>query len=668
MDVILQPKQRTSASSGGIPMANKDPPPKYMDAKLAVGSKKITPISSHATNKYSDKQLAPPPPSTHINQSHLASKSLNYHQQQSHQQLPPNYSQTINHRNAHPQQQQPSSDYLQMSVQQQQQSTAQHNPYTSNLSSDSSYSVVGRQPPDELMMHGMLMDTTDQTKPPTSIFSPDWTDVKPSKVLPPVESPKLPSTDRQRTDLTPKKDKTKRESPMNAGGLVGQKSMSSSSLYPAGQQQDPNKRGNSNNSSFSASVATSIKREYSAPQIQPYDKSMYNKSRQQIPPNASIKMETDEDQKSIVKRSHSEAAGQYDDPIAGDYNRDSKLRKFEMDLQQLQQQQHSFAGSSSFSTSQSGHMLKGTTIFNGIETNPDLVSSLLKESLADSKYSSTIKLESIPPQQILQTTPSVMDQPPLNQLSHPELITKSHFQAPPPPYQPLPAQPSAQIILESIGVGSAPAQDTLPTNVDLDTDHKTKSEKKKKKEKSKHKEKDKSRDKEERKKHKKDKDRNREKDSRSEDTSSSGMVHNPLKIKIPKEKLNLSASTDGSAVAPPTSGFKITIPKDRLLTGLAMDATAPPAGASLKIKISKDVIENYHGGYSSSGTGAGSYDGSAAGGGSTGGTTNSQHHYHSKKRDRDRGDRGEGKGGGHNEMAMNRGGGGGTAGSANVTH
>lgn len=657
---LLHHKQRTTSGSSGNAMS-KDPPPKYMDAKMAGASKKIAPISSHGTNKYPDKPVAQPPPPTHVNQSHLASKSSNYHQP-THQQLPPNYSQSMSHRSTHQQQQ--SGDYHHLSVQQQQhQPTSQNNPYANNMSSDSSYSVAGRPPPDD-HMHSMMMDTTDKTKAQSSsIFSPDWTDTKPPlKVLPPLDSPKLPATDRQqRTDTTPKKDKLKqRESPMNAAGFGGQKTMSSSSLYP-GAPQDPNKRSN-----HSSSAGITAKRDYTAPQTLSYDKTVYGKSRQPMMGNASVKLEdTEEDPRSIVKRSHSEA-GQFDDPMSGDYHRDSKFRKYDVDT--AQQQPHCFGGgSSSYAAVQSGLHLKGTSTFNGIETNPDLVSSLLKESLAESKYSSTIKMESMPPHQILQTTPMLLDQqqPQQHLLSHPESITKSHFQAPPPPYLHQQQHTSAPMTIDSAPVAHAPpplVHELPPANAEFDHDHKTKSEKKKKKEKSKHKEKDKTRDREDRKKHKKDKDRNRDKESRGGgDSSSSGVMQNPIKIKIPKEKLNLSGSTDGSVVAPPTAGFKITIPKDRMATGSASDATAPPAGASLKIKISKDVIENYHGGYSSSGV-VGGYDGGADGSGSSAPTIGQQN-YHSKKRDRS--DRSEVKGG-HHDATVHRSGGGNSGGTTKV--
>lgn len=190
-----------------------------------------------------------------------------------------------------------------------------------------------------------------------------------------------------------------------------------------------------------------------------------------------------------------------------------------------------------------------STSFNGIETNPDLVSSLLKESLCtDTKFHSSL---STVPQSAIKQEPSKYDA-----------------------YEPMVTLP--QQIFET---------PMLPTQIKLEpgSEQRIKTEKKKKKDKHKHKDKDKdkSKDREERKKHKKDKDR--QKDRERELPAGDG--HNPLKITIPRDKLIGTQETTSPV------GFKITIPRDRI-----KPEPQPTPPASLKIKISKDLIENYNSG------------------------------------------------------------------------
>lgn len=191
------------------------------------------------------------------------------------------------------------------------------------------------------------------------------------------------------------------------------------------------------------------------------------------------------------------------------------------------------------------------TSFNGIETNPDLVSSLLKESLCtDTKFQSSL---STVPHDML----SMVKQEP------------SKYES----YEPSPTLP--QQIFET---------STLPAQIKLEggSEHgqRIKAEKKKKKDKHKHKDKDKdkTKDREERKKHKKDKERQKDRERSTDLPASDG--HNSLKITIPRDKLI-------SSQEPAPGGFKITIPRDRIKP----EPLPPPA--SLKIKISKDLIENY---------------------------------------------------------------------------
>ncbi|XP_011181307.2 cyclin-T isoform X2 [Zeugodacus cucurbitae] len=201
-------------------------------------------------------------------------------------------------------------------------------------------------------------------------------------------------------------------------------------------------------------------------------------------------------------------------------------------------------------------------VVNGIETNPDLVRSLLQESLCSSN--ALLKTEHLgalslqPPAELFEPTVT----------SVPDMTV-----------------PSAETSLKSTSQSSG----TEPSSMEINDSASNKAEKKKKKDKHKHKEKDKdkSKDREERKKHKKDKDKHKERDRGEVD--SSGHV----KIKISKDKI------EGTAEC-----LKIKIPKERIIsdvnnsTSSANNSSAEsgsnmhPAPA-LKIKISKDKLENY---------------------------------------------------------------------------
>ncbi|CAH0550082.1 unnamed protein product [Brassicogethes aeneus] len=164
---------------------------------------------------------------------------------------------------------------------------------------------------------------------------------------------------------------------------------------------------------------------------------------------------------------------------------------------------------------------KPLPLANGIETNPTLISNLLKET---------------------------------------------------PPVPHLPAV-----------IGTAAA---LPAEVPAEAkekDHHHHKSKKKNKEKHKHKDKDRSRDDKEKKKKHKDKDKHKHKDGGSK----SVVVGNePIKIKIQKDKI-LPESTV------PSIGLKIKIPRDKIKTediGEPSSKNQPQSTGVLKIKIPKDVI------------------------------------------------------------------------------
>ncbi|XP_011201962.2 cyclin-T isoform X1 [Bactrocera dorsalis] len=200
-------------------------------------------------------------------------------------------------------------------------------------------------------------------------------------------------------------------------------------------------------------------------------------------------------------------------------------------------------------------------VVNGIETNPDMVRSLLKESLCPSN--ALLKTEQLG---------ALSLQPPA-ELFEPSVVSSA----------PDVTVASAETSLKSTSQSSG----TEPSSMEINDAGSNKAEKKKKKDKHKHKEKDKSKDREERKKHKKDKDKHKERD-RSE-LESAGHV----KIKISKDKI------EGTAEC-----LKIKIPKERIISDVNNSTSSAnnsstdsgsnmhPAPA-LKIKISKDKLENY---------------------------------------------------------------------------
>uniref|UniRef100_A0A1Q3EY27 Putative cdk9 kinase-activating protein cyclin t n=1 Tax=Culex tarsalis TaxID=7177 RepID=A0A1Q3EY27_CULTA len=309
---------------------------------------------------------------------------------------------------------------------------------------------------------------------------------------------------------------------------------------------------------------------------------------------------------------------------------------------------------SSNSNSKSGF----PSTINGIETNPALVSSLLKESLQqDSKFgilgavtsnesgsSATAPMVSIPDTVSVKTEALDMNAPAtISSLLAPTTTVGSAASV---------AATNSDVLQTLTGDPLA----AIATSKDQEDPHRIKTEKKKKKDKHKHKEKDKSKDKdrEERKKHKKDKDRHRDKSDQGSDASllsppSSAVPPGPIKIKLPKDKLNLPS------LGEPEPGLKIKIPKDRLSgSGASIGGGAPPAAPPnpLKLKISKDKIEHYNisseggssaaGGYNNgSGHGAVAATAAAAAAGPSG-SSGGSHGHSSKKKERDK-DREKGK-------------------------
>ncbi|XP_039434140.1 cyclin-T [Culex pipiens pallens] len=303
------------------------------------------------------------------------------------------------------------------------------------------------------------------------------------------------------------------------------------------------------------------------------------------------------------------------------------------------------AGISSNSNSKSGF----PSTINGIETNPALVSSLLKESLQqDSKFgilSSVTSHESGASGSMVTIPDTVNIKTEAPDMNAPATISSL--------LAPTTVASAASLTATNSDVLQTLTGDPLIASAkDQEDPHRIKTEKKKKKDKHKHKEKDKTKDKdrEERKKHKKDKDRHRDKSDQGSDASllsppTATAPPGPIKIKLPKDKLNLPS------LGEPEPGLKIKIPKDRLSgSGSSLAGNAPPPSSAppnpLKLKISKDKIEHYNvssdggpvagGGYNNgSGHGHGAAT-TATTAGPSGSSGSHGHGHSSKKKDRDK--------------------------------
>ncbi|XP_012218291.2 cyclin-T isoform X1 [Linepithema humile] len=162
---------------------------------------------------------------------------------------------------------------------------------------------------------------------------------------------------------------------------------------------------------------------------------------------------------------------------------------------------------------------------------------------------------------------------------------------------PLTQQASGNSVVES--VSSVAMLTTVPPTEEKRSDRK--SEKKKKKEKHKHKDKEKSKEKHKHKHKDKDKERHREKKDkeRNEDTPTAA----PIKITIPKDKLNLSTESSPTVIgagmsdkniSPQSTVLKIKIPKERLKVAdnvpVSSPVQPPVVQGPLKIKIRTDGI------------------------------------------------------------------------------
>lgn len=231
--------------------------------------------------------------------------------------------------------------------------------------------------------------------------------------------------------------------------------------------------------------------------------------------------------------------------------------------------QHDLSGSATMHTENKTSKIEANTeivkpqIMNGIETNPDMVRNLLKESLGISSgfLKSTILSPTLePPEQLLQIK---SDESVATEIEDDACISPTNTDLP-------------NLIKPEVN--------------NVATDGVSKGDKKKKKEKHKHKDKDKSKDRSDRKKHKKEKDRCIETDDGME---------KPVRIKISRE--------GGGDINEPGK-LKIKIPKDVLSPNdlNALRSSSNANGSSgivsqepqmpLRIKICKDKLENYNAG------------------------------------------------------------------------
>lgn len=154
--------------------------------------------------------------------------------------------------------------------------------------------------------------------------------------------------------------------------------------------------------------------------------------------------------------------------------------------------------------------------------------------------------------------------------------------------------------MAEMAVPAASTVTTVPPVEEKRSEH-HKSEKKKKKEKHKHKDKEKSKEKH---KHKhKDKDKEKHREKKDKEKSEEMLAAAPIKITIPKDKLNLGTEASPTVVgggpgsldkniSPQSTGLKIKIPKERLKgtdnVPSSSPAQPPMVQAPLKIKIRTD--------------------------------------------------------------------------------
>lgn len=455
------------------------------------------------------------------------------------------------------------------------------------------------------IMEPIQMSSPPKQSKPTSIFSPDWKDTTSTNVQANITTSRSMISTSIKSEI---------DSPTNKKHHTYERKPETPKKEKKYDPNGPRVCSNSNDKRIPSSgngVNGSNNKKSSANDMNnPYDtmntKKLFNSA--------------------SLKRPFSEISSFKDDPLD---NRDFKMPKIDYEMMMglspkscndnsskyLNQNTNSNQSSSSYDnlfSSDSKNPKNFLNTVNGIETNPVLVSSLLKEICTDNKYGTSLN----PPSPIPTISATVI---PTATNSNTLVMNKPHNSIINTVSMSVPIKTEVKeenIILPEVNLVNATTISMTPVKQESSAEeyHKSKSDKKKKKEKHKNKDKERTKDREDRKKHKKDKDRHKERHETKSPLSESSVDHSipsdgRIKITIPKEKLTLPAPDMNL-----TSSFKIKIPKDRIKTELptgnintnyysSNDAQyvlpqqpqqqQPIPTNSLKIKISKDMIDNY---------------------------------------------------------------------------
>ncbi|KAH8286405.1 hypothetical protein KR054_008652 [Drosophila jambulina] len=417
-----------------------------------------------------------------------------------------------------------------------------------------------------------------------SLFSPEWPDIKKEPMAQPFNGLLPPPPAPQGHDYKLNNHPRDKESPKKERLTPTKKDKHRPSTMPM---------GSSSSSSSSASSASS------KPMLPPHKKMLpHGGPGDLLVPNPG-------ESGSSLKRANEISGSQYglnklDELDSGTQPRE-KLRKLD-----------NSSGLPTYSSYEEKHT--PLNMSNGIETTPDLVRSLLKESLCPSNAS------------LLKPDPLTM----------PGLKPPAELLEPIPPTPPIKKEPGITPLPSLSTVVAAPAVEMdmvtkLAAGEIKEESSSSKSEKKKKKDKHKHKEKDKSKDKtekEERKKHKKDKQKDRSSSSGSAPNKDGSLGNEPLKMVMIK---NPNGSLQVGASAP----LKLKISKNKVEPNNYSTATGmagapgyglPPATATTTSSAPPYASSSSGGG----GGGGGGY--SSSGGSSSGGSSKKKH----SDRDRDK--------------------------------
>ncbi|EDW17924.1 cyclin-T [Drosophila mojavensis] len=435
-------------------------------------------------------------------------------------------------------------------------------PYEQQLPYGQSQAVPSYNHMPQQQQQQQQQQSQSQSQPPlesqqlgknNSLFSPEWSEIKKEPQFngllpPPPPGPAHDSLSYKLNNHTRDRDSPKKDR-----------------LTPTKKDKHRNTLPHGSGSSGSSSTTTSTSSSSSStkPMLPPHKKSH----------GELLANDSSRDMGSL-KRANEISGSQYgisklDDHDAGSMPRD-KVRKLDNSI--------GLPGYSNYSEDTKHAPLSMSN--GGIETTPDLVRTLLKESLCTTNGS----------------------------LLKPDALTMPGLKPPAELLEPMPPTSQQQIKKESLSAPTNLLGNSLATAPAMEVDALTKlgegkdvesvgkSEKKKKKDKHKHKEKDKSKDKpdkEERKKHKKDK----QKERSSKDTSMDSLklviktaanpngslqvgAAAPLKLKISKNKVEPNNYSTGGGLMPMStaSGFGIAPPVQGITTTAGQPMGVPGYG------------------------------------------------------------------------------------------